>query len=465
MGGWQAPHPVAVPNVTAPTTQSEPAGPTTPAATNYTYLPMVLNKYVPNYTPPFGIVMYTTVNDAAGEARMLAAGSHWFTTDLLWANVEPAPPVGNVHTYFWASLDDDARNVQAAGGEMYVLINRNPAWASAYPSGPVTNTADLTAFATAVVERYDGDGVDDAPGHPVIRYWSWYAEPDNGAAWAALSGKGYFGHNPTGYANLLMAASTAMKAASPQAKVLVGGVAYDSFESEGGPFVESFLGNVLAALGNANAVNYIDAIAFHYYPINHNRFPTIREKILEIRGIATAHGVGNLPLVVPEMGYWSDPGNGSSELAQARTLAQMYVLGLVYGVRHLDWFEPFDGGGGMETHGLFRSHNLNDPKPAYTAYAILSSSLWGLNYHHASAVSGGEAYVFRGLNGREVTAAWATAASATINWAGSCVRKTDLLGAVTTLTDGGAGDTNGAAGQIGVALSQNNTVYLAACNS
>ncbi|MCC7361497.1 MAG: hypothetical protein IT317_18565 [Anaerolineales bacterium] len=432
------------------------AGPAAPAVTAKTYLPIVGNRYAPGYESPFGIVMYTTVNNAAGQAKLRAAGAHWYTTGLVWAEVEPLPPVGSVHTYTWGSLDQDAANVAAYGGEMYVLVNRNPRWASAYPSGPLTNTAHLVAFAAAAAERYDGDGVSDAPGHPVIRYWSFYAEPDNGAVWAALLGKGYWGHNPTGYADMLKLVSPAIHAANPNAKVLIGGIAYDSFEGppDNGPFVQSFLGNVLSALGNSAATQYIDAIAFHYYPINLNRWPSIREKGLEIRGIMNAHGVGHLELLVPEMGYWSDPANGSNELRQAEVLAQMYVKGLTIGLSHMDWFAVFDDGPGMEAHGLFRNGDLNTPKLAYTAYGVLTAALRAKVYNRTFGISGGEGYVFRGADGSEVTVAWATGTSATAYLPGNCARRTDLLGSVSVL---------GGSGQVAVPLAQNHPVYLEQC--
>lgn len=455
----------------APLVESQPvtpgaAAPAQPATTHLIYLPVMANRFASGYESPFGVVMYTAINNDAGQAKMLAAGAHWFTTDLNWSEVEPTPPAGSVHTYTWTSLDQDAANAQLTGNEIYVLINRNPAWASAYPSGPVTTIANLVAFATAAAERYDGDGVSDAPGHPVINYWSFYAEPDNGDPVAALTGKGYFGHNPTGYASMLMQVSPAMHAANPRAKILIGGIAYDSFESEGGPFVQSFLGNVLAALGNAAAANYIDAIAFHYYPISLARWPSLREKGLEIRSIMNAHGVGQLELIVPEMGYWSDPANGSSELTQARTLVQMYVKGLSIGISHLDWFGVFDDGPGMESHGLFLNRDLSLPKQAYTAYGTLAATLYGLTYNRTFYISGGEGYVFRAPDGREVVVAWATGASATAHFLGGCWRKTDLLGgSPTVIGDGSGADADGAFnGQVGVALTQNHPVYIAVCD-
>jgi hypothetical protein len=49
-------------------------------------------------------------------------------------------------------------------------------------------------------------------------------------------------------------------------------------------------------------------------------FP-IREKALEIKQIMANHGVGDLPLLVSEMGYWSDETiMGSSQTRQAQYL-------------------------------------------------------------------------------------------------------------------------------------------------
>ena len=169
---------------------------------------------------------------------------------------------------------------------------------------------NLNAVVAAAAERYDGDGINDAPGSPIVRYWSFYAEPDNGSLSQAQNNhKGYWGHNPSGYADMIAGVSTAMHAANPQAVVMIGGLAYDFFEPTG-IFVESFLGGVLDALNlkTGGATAYLDAIAFHYFPINPGRWPTIREKTLEdSRGIMNSRGVGSLPVIVPEMGYWSEP--------------------------------------------------------------------------------------------------------------------------------------------------------------
>lgn len=443
------------------------AGPEAPAGvTNYpVYLPMVARNLFAGESP-FGIAMYGGVNAASGLDHMQAAGSRWVTAFLIWNQVEPnAPGIGG-HTYNWSSLDTKAAAVQAAGMQLFILVTQNPAWAATYPGGPVNNVADLVAFMAAAVERYDGDGVSDAPGGPRIDYWSLYAEPDNGAEWAALQGKGYWGHNGAGYADMLAQVSPAIRAANPRAKVLIGGLAYDSFESEGGIFVQSFLGDTLAALNTkpGGAANYIDAVGFHFYPISTARWPGIKEKALEIRGILDQHGVGQLDLTSPEMGYWVDPANGSSVDIQAKTLVKMYVQGLSVGLTQMSWFEVFDAGTGMESHGLFANNDLNQPRPAYHAYATLTAELTGAAYLRPFSGAGVEGYVFRLPTGAEETVVWATGASARADLPLACGRSVDRLGTLTIVADGSPADADGAAnGRIGLNLGSTAVLFVRPC--
>jgi hypothetical protein len=457
------PAPLAAP-ITAPASPNAPTD-LQPRA----YLPVLFNNYDPAYVDPFGVIMYQGVTDAQGLPQMQAAGSRWATTMLFWSSIEPNPPVRGVHTYTWDGFDRQAHNAQAAGINLFVLFTGNPAWAAQYPGGPVTDTTSLVDFVTAMAERYDGDGTNDAPGNPIINYWSFYAEPDNGQETRAPGGKGWWGNNPAGFAALLSQISPAIHAANPNAKVLIGGLAYDWFTTDlinPGPFVRSFLTNTLSALNSypGGVPRYLDAVAFHYYPISTARWPTIREKALEIRGILDRNGAGALPLIVPEMGFWSAPSLGSSETLQAQTLVQMYVRGLSVGIQQMSWYRVFDADN--ESDGLFRHGNLSEPKPSYTAYGALTTELFGAKYSAPLSGAGVEGYVFNMPGGPQKTVVWASGQpSAQVVFHASCVRRVDYLGnVVTPIYDGnGTWDKDAVVGQITLQVAQHDPIYVSGC--
>lgn len=444
---------------------SQPSGPSVAASSpSYTnYFPFLVRNYLPGYASPFGIDMYAGDSDADGMPQMQTAGSAWVTLALRWSHVEPTAPISGVHTYDWSEFDAMVTRAQAAGMSSFVLFTDNPAWAAQYPGGPVTNTADLISAVSAAAARYNGS----VPGIPIINDWSFYAEPDNGALWQAQLGKGYWGNNPAGYADMLANVSTTIHAANPQAVVMIGGLAYDAFVSTGGPFVQGFLAGVLDQLNNAHggAAATLGAVAFHYYPINTGRWPTIKEKAQEIRSIMSQHGAGSLPLIVPEMGYWSSAAAGSSEPLQASGLVQMFVRGLSVGIQQMSWFMVFDSSGpATETHGLFRGTDLNSPKPAYAAYATLTSQLYGARYHGPLTGAGIEGYVFDMSDGRQKSVLWATQPSAQFTFSSTCLRRVDYVGNVTaSITDGSASDLDHAPGQITLPVLANLPIYIGGC--
>jgi hypothetical protein len=433
--------------------------------THTVYLPLAARTYIPGYVSPFGVVMYGGVNDSAGLNEMEAAESEWVTTFLQWSKIE-----GTENTYDWSSFDAKAQNAQAAGMDVFVLFSGNPSWAAALPGGPVTDTQDLVEFATDMAERYDCDGIDDAPGAPCVHTWSFYAEPDNGDLDRARKGKGYWGHNGAGYAEMLSQVSPAIHRANPRARVLIGGLAYDYFEEDGGPFVRSFLTETLEAGAGA----YIDAVAFHFYPISEARWPTIREKTAEIKGIMARHGVDDLPLICPEMGYWSSPKHGSSENEQAMRLVQMYVRGLSTGMQPLSWYKVFDDAvpwseqdhSAGETAGLFRVDGT--AKPAYYAYQRMTEELAQARYVRALDEESVEGYVFKTADGREKTVVWATVSSGTeVVFPYSCLRLVDTHGSppYNPINDGDENwDRDGTVnGEIALAVHDDTPFYVVPC--
>jgi hypothetical protein len=433
-----------------------------------TYLPGLLSWHDTAYVSPFGALMYGDVDDASGLQTMADAGSQWVSTMLHWSSVEPSKG-----SYDWSSFDAKAQNAQAAGMDLFVLFTGNPTWAASLPGGPVYDIQDLVNIATRMAERYDCDGTEDAPGSPCVHYWSFYAEPDNWSTDRAIRGWGYWGHNGAGFANMLSHVSPAIRAANPRAKVLIGGLAYEWFEEEGGPFVRSFLADTLRALnafpGGARA--YLDAVAFHYYPISVERWATIRDKALEVRGIMSQYGIGDLPLICPEGGYWSSPKFGSSETQQAQRLAQMYVRSLSVDVRPLSWYKVFDDAVAESAEDAYpdRTSGLlfidGTRKASYYAYQTVARELGRAYYQRLFQWPNIEGYVFQVGSSREKTVLWSKAGSVKVSFPYSCLRHVYLLGGEESIQDGGTGDMDGTVnGAVAVSVQQDQATYIEPCN-
>jgi hypothetical protein len=424
-------------------------------------LPLILRNYPPPASP-FGVIMYSAVNDAEGLSAMEEAGSRWVTTMLFWSAIEPSKG-----TYNWASFDVKAQNASAAGMDVFVLFTFNPSWAAELPGGPVNDPQDLVDFVTLAAERYDCDGTDDAPGHPCVHHWSFYAEPDNGDLVRALGGKGYWGHNGVGYAEMLSQVSPAIRGADPKARVFIGGLAYDSFEEDGGPFVRSFLPDTLDALeALGGAEKYIDGVPFHYYPISYATWPTIRQKAEEIQGIMISHGAGDLPMLCPEMGCWSSPKWGSSEQWQAQWLVTEYARGISEGLEFLSWYEVFDDAVAEgpddvapdRTSGLLRVDGSF--KPSYYAYQTMARELYGYSYLRPyTDTPGVEGSIFE-RKGREKTILWSWTGTANVTFPYTALRRVDMLGAASQVLDNQAGDLDTVVGQITIAVGENLPVYV-----
>jgi plastocyanin len=206
--------------------------------------------------PIFG-AQFMGNTSALNQAQEL--GLHWMRTQLGWVYIEPNrtdPP-----TYNWGYYDALLSSLDNAGIEVIITVIQNPGWAATTTDGPIDKPGGLAAFGQfvgALVERYDGDGVDDAPGSPRISYWEFYNEPDSPGRWA--------GHGVE-YAAMLKTVYPAAHAADPTTQVVFGGLAYDWWSGcVGYPpcFDLSFLSTVISNVDGPQ-YPYFDVLNYHFY--------------------------------------------------------------------------------------------------------------------------------------------------------------------------------------------------------
>ncbi|MEI6778078.1 MAG: polymerase, partial [Chloroflexales bacterium] len=135
----------------------------------------------------------------------------------------------------WAKYDRIVAAANAAGVELILRLERPPDWSRqrslASPefqaglkldgnsTGPPDDYADYAHFVRALVERYDGDGVDDAPAHQRVRFFQLWNEPNLMGEWNWQT------PSPEEFVALLRTGAAAARAANPQAVILFPGLA------------------------------------------------------------------------------------------------------------------------------------------------------------------------------------------------------------------------------------------------
>jgi hypothetical protein len=239
---------------------------------------------------------------------------------------------------------------------------------------------DIEAYAewvAMVVERYDADGDDDAPGSPRVDAWEIWNEPDKDGTWLPRA-------DPEAYGRLLRAGSDAVRASDPTALVLTGGLYVFDAVGEGG-----FMSRAVEVAG----WDSFDVLSIHPYLIDHapddpwldnpreNFDVSIPGRIRTAQRWLAERG-GGKQLWISEVG-WStcggvcEPQFAKSEDQQASYIVRTYVLAASLGVQHVSLLQLKDKFKGQQVPWS-QAAILNDdlsPKRAYGAYGVMARQL------------------------------------------------------------------------------------------
>lgn len=331
-----------------------------------------------------------------------ASGAGFARIAMEWVNVEPDDV--DPSEYSWAYYDWLYGQLAQRGLTPLVRIQKCPQWACNDATGPILDHS-YTAFGQfmgAVAARYS------QPPYNVHLYEFWN-EPDGSGGPNNQVG---WGMHPDKYVHMLQQAYTAVKAVDPQSVLVMGGLAYDQWYDEGGPFNPDFLPGVL----DNGGAQYLDAAAFHYYSNNSHGWTNIGLKADSFRAVMSAHGAPNLPIISTEGGLTSAAEYNSSEQKQAQFLVQMLAQGSAHGLSGVTWFTDRDVANpapGLEIHakaGLLRTDN--SIKPSYRAMQTFSEKIGSSAYLYTMGEADGaigtlEGYRFRSKSGtKQVSVVW-----------------------------------------------------------
>ncbi len=353
-------------------------------------------------TSRFGVQMYGDTGSASPYYTALRqSGASWLRVAVEWASVEPQNTTPD--RYRWASADAAVAAATEACLTMIGTHTGNPIWAAIDSAGRISpqRLEELSEYLGALVERYDGDGIADAPNSPIINYWEMYNEPDAAGTYS-VNGWGNHGDE---YAEMLELVYPTIKNANPNAKVLLGGLAYDWFvdnPQNPGAFVRDFLDEVLKHGGG----NHFDIMNFHSYPAfakewTDNEGPGLYEKTAFVRAKLQEYGLDK-PIMITESGWHSSEIEngatvnklGTPEL-QARYIVALFTQGMAQNVQTIiywmlhDLGQPFPFASGSVTNDSPPS-----PKPAFAAYQVAVDYLGMAHFRQRLTRGEIEAYQF-----------------------------------------------------------------------
>ena len=203
------------------------------------------------------------------------------------------------------------------------------------------NKTGFSSFVKAIVERYDGDGIDDMPGLKKQTIW-WQIENEPCSGPQATH---------KGFAELMKLGYSAIKAANPEAKVLIAGFGQtpvdSSLDSHELPIVEeNYTKHYLEVIRACE--NSFDVFDIHYF-FKKDWWGHLEKAIKRIRKDLVAAGFDEkIPIVMTEFGTYSGKPKISAQLAdlyypkqseriQASELVKNYVVAFGSGVQKIFW--------------------------------------------------------------------------------------------------------------------------------
>lgn len=397
--------------------EPEPS-PASLAAENYNlFLPTVAQP--PSHPMVFGVEM-----DSVREGSLLDLASQanvkWVRRNgVFWDQIERTE--GNRDWSSMANLEAEMALLNQNGMDLILIVRGVPEWAQAdggHTCGPIAQEkfGAFANFMQELVSRYS-----QAPYH--VKYWELGNEPDAEyisdsspfGCWGEKGNKYYGGGK---YGKMLKAVYPAIKAANPEAQVLVGGLLMDC-DPENPPVGKTCtMSKFLEGILQEDAGDSFDGVSFHSYDFygylggysnpNWNGAYNTTGPVLDIKAnflyrVLERYGRTDKYLMATETALLCDESkpicDEDYETTKAIYAAQTYTKSLISRVKSSIWYSYTNP---------WRSTNLiqsSNPTPAYFAFQTVSERLSNTIYRQKIAITGVAAYEFS-RNGDRVWIAW-----------------------------------------------------------
>jgi hypothetical protein len=370
--------------------------------------------------------------DPAGLDLVAQAGASWVRRNSLkWSAVEPNE--GDRNWDALANLELELQEASKRGLQVVLVVSSTPQWAQKVAGsfcGPVAEDKlpSFARFMNDVVKRYSV-----APYH--IQYWEIWNEPDIApnivspdsiyGCWGddtdAYYGGGY-------YAEMLKQVYPQVKAANPQAQVLVGGLLLDCDPVNPPAGEQCIPAGYLEGILRNGGGDFFDGVSYHAYDYYNGPFeygnpnwnsswdssgPVVIAKARFLRSVLAAYRHPEKYLLNTEAGLLcgrtgSEPECQNDEFAMTKAdyIAQVNIAGVAESLRANIWYSltGWRGTALLDAQGK--------PNPAYTAFQFSAAQLKGAAFVRIiSDYPGVRGYEFL-RDGRKVYMLWALAKQA-----------------------------------------------------
>jgi hypothetical protein len=314
-------------------------------------------------------------------------------TTVYWSRTAPRRPARPANpfdrAYRFADLDEFVRNAATRGIAVMLTIWGTPRWANGGKGANVAprHDADLTSFARAVANRYNGKH----RGLPAVQFYGVWNEPNLGLFLTPQYDKKGRPVSPRIYARLYRAAYAGIKAGNPEALV---GIGETSPRGRNAPLGEAGAQETLAPQTFARLLAAtrprvrFDAWSHHPYstlgagPGQRVRYPNANLPMLPMfeQHLNSWFNRKSTPIWVTEYGFQTKPGERKG-VAPARQAA--YLRTAVAMARRMPFVQMFvwfifrdDPTSGWQSGVLYRNGR---EKPAANVFPNLAASVDGRN--------------------------------------------------------------------------------------
>lgn len=280
---------------------------------------------------------------------------------------------------------------------------------------------DMNAFCrflSAAVERYDGDGVDDAPGSPIVNHWQIENEPD-GAGW---------GGTPEEFAQLVKASSPVIRKSNPNAEIVLAGIAtYQGFRHFYMPMFDA-----LKDITGHEKDKLFDIVDFHWSVESGGNYrfaknSGMKQMVDALKKKLSSTGYGDTRVWITEMSSYSGmPVHQGvamkpvTEAQHAAALLKSYIHCLSLGIKKVFWvsIQEHHNCGNLQANNYWDKTGLihnpanqgkSHKKLAYYSYKLMVEKLEGSDWNRVETLDLGRrvhAYKFPKKGNRPVYVLW-----------------------------------------------------------